>query len=260
MDLDSIVEKEFRLLGGQKKALDKLGIKKIRDLLFYFPSRYEFFSERKNISDIKEGDKTTVYGKIAEVKKEKSFYKKMFFAKITISDLTGIVNAVWFHQPYIASVLKIGDRIALTGKITKDKKGDLLIVNPAYEKINAYENLGKGAVILAIYPEARGITSRWIRFSIQKILKTIKEFHADPIPPEILNQYHLPSLKSSLICIHTPRFLKDAEAARKRFAFEEIFFIQIARLKQRMEHNKRHSFIIKSSKKKIKRFSFNFPF
>ena len=90
-------------------------------------------------------------------------------------------------------------------------------------------------MILPVYPETAGITSRWLRLAIQRILNSLEENIVDPIPENILKKYHLPSLKSSLIFIHKPRKIKDAEAARKRLAFEEIFFIQLARLCQRQE-------------------------
>ncbi len=236
-----------------------MGLKTARDLLFYFPSRYESFSERKNIIDLQEGDKTTIYGKIVDLKMEKSWQRKMPLSHAVISDFTGAINAVWFYQPYVANILRIGDKVALTGKIGRNKTG-LYIANPSYEKISSYEALGKGAVLLAIYPETTGATSRWLRFAIQKILKTTAEFPADSLPPEILNQYHLPSLKSSLIFIHTPQKLSDAEAARKRFSFEEVFFIQLSRLKQRAEHKKKHSFDIKISERDLNNFLSIFPF
>jgi ATP-dependent DNA helicase RecG len=259
MDINFSIEENFRLTDRQKRGLRKLGLKTTRDLLFYFPSRYESFSERKNIIDLQEGDKTTIYGKIADLKMEKSWQRKMPLSHAVISDFTGTINAVWFYQPYVANILRIGDKVALTGKIGRNKTG-LYIANPSYEKISSYEALGEGAAFLAIYPETTGVTSRWLRFAIQKILKTTAEFPADPVPPEILNQYHLPSLKSSLIFIHTPQKLNDAEVARKRFSFEEVFFIQLSRLKQRAEHKKKHSFDIKVSKKDLNNFLSIFPF
>ncbi len=260
MDLNSPIEENFRLTDRQKRGLRKLGLKTVRDLLFYFPSRYENFSERKNIIDLQEGDKTTIYGKISDLKMEKSWRKKMPLSHAIISDFTGAINAVWFFQPYIANILRIGDKVALTGKIGRNKTG-LYIANPSYEKISSYEALGEGAALLAIYPETTGVTSRWLRFAIQKILKNItSDVFKDPIPKEILSQYHLPSLKSSLVFIHTPQKLSDAEAARKRFSFEEVFFIQLLRLKQRAEHKKKHSFDIKVSEKDLNNFLSIFPF
>lgn len=258
MQLNSLIEDNFRLTLWQKRALKKLGLKKISDLLFYFPSRYESFSQRKNIIDLTEGDKTTVYGQVADIKMEKTWRKKMTLCQALISDLTGTINAVWFYQPYIAKILKIGDKVALSGKISRNKSG-LYITNPTYEKISSYEALGGGSALLAIYPETRGLTSRWLRFAVQKILRT-SELPLDPIPEKILENYHLPSQKSALIFIHTPKKLSDAEAARKRFSFEEIFFIQLAHLKQRSQVDKKHSFKLAIDENKLNNFISVFPF
>ena len=259
MELNSSIEKEFRLSPRQKTALGKLGLKTIKDLLFYFPSRYENFSERKNIINLTEGDKTTVFGEVLEASLGKTWRKKMAVSEISLGDNTGIIKAVWFHQPYMAKIINIGDKVALTGKISRNKSG-LFISNPDFEKISQYEALGEGSMILPVYPETSGITSRWLRFAIQKILNSLEENIVDPIPEEILKKYHLPSLKSSLIFIHKPQKLKDAEAARKRLAFEEIFFIQLARLCQRKEREKHHSLKINFDQEELEKFLSSFPF
>ncbi|MBU2109757.1 ATP-dependent DNA helicase RecG, partial [Patescibacteria group bacterium] len=259
MDLDSPIEKNFRIVERQKKALKNLGLKTVRDLLFYFPSRYENFSERKNIIDLQQGDKTTVYGKITDLKSERARFKKLHYTQAIISDFTGNIKAVWFRQPYLATILKIGDKVALTGKISLGKNG-LYLANPTYERIGSYEDLGEGASLLAIYPETRGISSRWLRFSLDKILKNINEFPQDAIPEEILKTYHLPSLKSSLIFIHTPQKISDAEASRKRFAFEEIFFIQLSRFKERLQYKSHDSFAAEINDKELNDFMSIFPF
>ena len=259
MDLKSLIEKNFRLSPRQKTALDKIGLKTTKDLLFYFPSRYENFSERKNIIDLAEGDKTTVFGEVLEASLGKTWKKKMAISEITVGDNTGMIKAVWFHQPYMAKIINVGDKVALTGKISRGKSG-LSISNPNFEKISAYEALGEGSMILPVYPETSGVTSRWLRFAVQKVLNSLEKNIADPIPQEILKKYHLPSLKSSLIFIHKPQKIKDAETARKRLAFEEIFFIQLDRLKQRKEREKYHSLKINFDKQELEKFLSSFPF
>jgi len=259
MELNSSIEKEFRLNPRQKTALGKLGLKTIKDLLFYFPSRYENFSERKNIINLTEGDKTTVFGEVLEASLGKTWRKKMAVSEISLGDNTGIIKAVWFHQPYMAKIITVGDKVALTGKISRNKSG-IFISNPDFEKISRYEALGAGSMLLPVYSETSGVTSRWMRFAIQKILNSLEEDVADPIPEEILKKYHLPSLKSSLIFIHKPQKIKDAEAARKRLAFEEIFFIQLERLKQRKEREKHHSLKINFDQEELEKFLSSFPF
>lgn len=259
MELSLPLESVFQLNPKQKAALDKLELKTIQDLLFYFPSRYEVLSGRKNIINLSEGDKTTVFGVVLEASMGKTWKKKMAFSEADIGDNTGIIKAVWFHQPYMAKILKVGDKVAMTGKISTGKAG-LYMSNPDFERAGSFENLGEGAAILPVYPETYGLTSKWLRFAIDKSLKYLKENLTDPIPAEILEKYHLPSLKSSLICIHKPQKLKDAEGARKRFAFEEIFLIQLNRMRQRKEREEKHSFRFNFEPKALGEFLASFPF
>ncbi|MEK7642190.1 MAG: DEAD/DEAH box helicase, partial [Patescibacteria group bacterium] len=84
----------------------------------------------------------------------------------------------------------------------------------------------------------------------------------DPIPKEILSKYNLPSLRTALIWIHAPKKQIDADAARKRFAFEEVLYVQLDRAKERFLSNREKSFVINISDKEISSFinTFNFPF
>ena len=114
---------------------------------------------------------------------------------------------------------------------------------------------GNAPEYLGIYPETRGISSLWFQNAVKKILtQTNFEKLKDSIPTEILKKYHLPSLKTSLISIHFPKKLNDAKAARKRFAFEEIFFIQLGRLKEKIKEQEHSAFLIKISKEEINKF------
>ncbi|MES2006729.1 MAG: ATP-dependent DNA helicase RecG, partial [Patescibacteria group bacterium] len=113
----------------------------------------------------------------------------------------------------------------------------------------------------AQYAESHGITSLWFRHAINKALaQNILEHVEDPIPPEILKRYNLPTLKSALVWIHAPQDLKDAEAARKRFAFEEVFLIQLARAQERHAQAKEKSFVVGVDEHRVKEFTSAFPF
>src|SRR3989338_3758446 len=144
MELSSLLINELRLTEYQKRALDKLGFKTVKDLLWHFPSRYEEFAPASAIADLSEGTKATISGKILEIKAEKTWRRKMNIAEAKLSDGTGEINLVWFSQPYLVGYLKPGDAIIATGKIQKNKKG-LYIANPVYEilprsdLVNIYE-------------------------------------------------------------------------------------------------------------------------
>jgi ATP-dependent DNA helicase RecG len=90
--------------------------------------------------------------------------------------------------------------------------------------------------------------------------KGILENLVDPIPKEILERYHLPELKTALVWIHSPKKAKDAESARKRFAFEEVFYIQIQKALARAEANAASTYSFKTDQKHLEAFTSRFPF
>ena len=271
MQLNDRLEEKFRLDANQKKALNKLKIFSVADLLFHFPVRYSDISEVKKITELIPGDMATIYGKISKLKTKKSFRTKIPMGEGEIEDLSGKIKITWFNQAYLAKMIKNGENVKLTGKVTKGKNG-IYLANPEFEKmpdmpIDSHDTLFKKNNIsnigfsYPIYTETRGITSMWFYHAIEKILKekTLNNIE-DYVPDDILKKYHLPTLKTALIWIHKPKNKKDAESARKRFAFEEVFCIQLERQHDKFEYRKNKSFQIKPNEKEAQYFLERFPF
>ncbi len=269
MNLKSTIESQFRLVASQKKALKKIGLKTVEDLLFYFPTRYGDTTELKNISDLEVGDKPIIYAKVKSIRMSKAYIKKIPMTTAILEDSTGTIKAVWFSQPYIAKMLKVGTTAKFQGTISERNK-QLYITNPEYKNLDKIPLATEGSLfnkettdnfIYPVYPESRGITSKWFYHTMLKIFKTgILDEIEDVIPKKILKKYHLPSLKTALIWIHSPQKKSDSLSARKRFAFEEIFFIQLSRTKQKKEYQNYPSFQIKKTKKDMAEFISKFPF
>jgi len=275
MKLTDKIETQFRVNLMQKKALEKLGLKTINDLLYYFPSRYTDTSQIRQINTLSEGETAVVLGTISELKTSKSFKSKIPMGKAILTDLTGSIKIVWFHQPYLAKMIKEGSTVRVTGKVSISKNYGVVLTNPEISKsdilpINLSESLftknkDKNKSIsqfgYPVYSESKGISSKWIYHTIGKILKSdcLKNIK-DYLPKEILDNYNLPSLHTSLIWIHVPQKKDHADVARKRFAFEEIFFIQLAKQKERQKYQSQASYKLKISKKDIKDFISYFPF
>lgn len=274
MKLSDKLEIKFRLNDKQKKALHRLNIFSVADLLFHFPIRYSNISEVKEIKDLAIGDMATIYGKVTKLKTKKAFHSKRPMGEGEIEDLSGKIKIIWFNQAYLAKMIKNGDNVKLTGKITNSKNGPYL-VNPEFEKISNIQidthntlfsasngkNIKNTGFFYPIYAESRGITSKYFYHAIEKIIRdrTLDNIE-DYIPSDILKKYHLPTLKSALIWIHKPKNMKDAESARKRFAFEEVFCIQLERQHDKFIYRKNKSFQIKIKQKEIKEFLKTFPF
>jgi ATP-dependent DNA helicase RecG len=276
MELSSKLEKEFRLVELQKKALSKMGISTIEDLLYYFPLRYGNTSQMKNVESLSRGEDATIFGKISGLKTSKGWVKKIPMSEATVTDDTGKIKIVWFNQPYIAKMIHEGQLVRVEGRISQKKSGaqDLYMSNPKIEVVQTLPNAVSDSlfvksgeseedvhVMYPVYPESKGVTSYWIYHAIQKIFASgVLDTVQEPIPEDILKKYNLPGIKTSFIWIHAPKKEDDGVAARKRFAFQEIFFIQLQKQKERKLWQEKNAFKIDTNKKDIAEFVKRFPF
>lgn len=271
MQYDSLITENSRLTPPQKTALKKLGINSVHDLLYHFPARYGDTSETRNISSLEKGDDAVIFGKISNLKTSKGFKTKIPMADAWVEDESGKIHCVWFNQPYLAKMTPKDAMVRIEGKISQRKKtGELYFSNPKIEIIkklptgvgdSLFGDDGMSHTLYPIYPESKGITSNWIYHKVMDIFRNnILDTLIDPIPKEILEKYNLPSLKTALIWVHTPMRSEDAVSARKRFAFEEIFFIQLEKQIARSKYQKNQTFIIDPDPKNLNEFIKRFPF
>ena len=242
------------------KALERLGIMTIRDLLYHFPARYEHVGETKRIEATTADELVTLYGTIAKLKTRKAWKSKVPMAEGVLTDQTGSVNLVWFNQPYIAKMIQEGAAVEVEGKIT-ERNGKKTMQNPRIEPIEELPSLD-GELPLGttenehtlnpVYATSKGATSFYLNHLIKRALSSdaLSKLE-DAIPSEVLERYNLPNLKTALIWIHTPKKLGNAEAARKRMAFEEIFAIQLDRQRERARLQELKAFSIQKTRKDI---------
>lgn len=278
MEIIDPVEKEFRLQDSQKKALKKIGIKTIMDLMYHFPARYGDTSEMKNIGSLVAGETAVIFGKISGLKMGKAFIKRTPISEGYVEDETGKIKMIWFHQPYIAKMVHDGAMVRVEGKVSAkarplSNKGlafALSMINPKIETVtklptgvgdSLFGEEGEAHSLYPIYSESQGITSNWFYHAIQKIFKNgILDSIIDPIPDYILKTYNLPTLGTALVWIHAPLKREHAVSARKRFAFEEVFFIQLQKKKDRLLWQKEPTFVIEKTTAEIDQFVKRFPF
>jgi len=269
MQFQDLIEKEFRLQEAQKKALKKIGLKTMEDLLYHFPTRYGDTAEMKNIGSLAAGETAVIFGKITGLKTSKAFIKRTPISEGYIEDETGRIKVIWFHQPYIAKMIHEGAFVRAEGKIS-ERKGLLGMMNPKVETVtklptgvgdSLFGEEGEAHSLYPVYPESKGITSNWFYHALNKIFKDqILENIIDPVPDYILKTYNLPSLATALVWIHAPLKREHALSARKRFAFEEVFFIQLQKKKDRLLWQKEPAFVIEKTPAEIEQFVNRFPF
>ena len=242
-----------------QKKMERLGIKNIRDLLFHFPNRYEDFSNFKNIEDLEPDETATISGQIMDIKTRRSWQRKIFITEAVVQDQTDSIRVIWFNQPFLSQNLKPGDLVSLAGKVAENEKG-IFLSAPAYEKISGFDgDRRETGRLIPIYPETRGLGSRALRFFIKKLLAQTR-FPVDPLPVSLRKRYGFPELKTALEKIHFPLEPEEAELAKKRFSFEDLWLLELLILQERQKLTLKKSFSIRPNLEILKNFvdSLNF--
>jgi ATP-dependent DNA helicase RecG len=267
---DDLIEDHFRLIARQKSALKRLGLVTIKDLLWHLPTRYDSISDSAQSNALTVGSSVVLIGKLTNLKAKKLWKSRRNATEGVFEDSSGKVKVLWFNQPYIANMAPQNTLVKLSGKVTGSGESPY-ISNPEIAPVSADaipegmfdQNKNKKIehVLFPVYPESRGITSKWFYHAMKKIIVSgVLEKIEDPIPQNVLRQYHLPPIKSALIWVHLPEERNHTKAARKRFAFEEIFVIQVAKQKERAENDSAPSLKVEVDDKKLESFIKTFPF
>lgn len=207
-------------------GLKRLGIETVRDLLYHFPHRYEDYATLIPINSLEVDTKATVEGVVRDITSERSWKKKLLVTRAEIEDATGTLRVIWFNQRFVESVVKTGEKVRLSGKIVRDKTG-LIMQSPAFER--AERQATHTGRLVPVYPETTGLTSKFLRWQMATLFQELKKI-PDPLPEEFLEELHLPDLRTALLYLHFPNNEKQVLLAEKRFAFEEMFFLQLKSL------------------------------
>jgi len=115
MHPESKLVETFRILSPQQKALKKIWVETVKDLLYHFPTRYGNTAEVTSTKDLKKGDTAVVFGTISGLKTSKAFRKKIPMAEGFVTDATGKIKIIWFHQAYLAKMISEGTNVRVEG-------------------------------------------------------------------------------------------------------------------------------------------------
>jgi len=216
--------------------LKRLRIETAGDLLRHFPSRYEDFSQIYKIAELKPGQTATIQGFISEVSLRRTWQKRMFLVEALINDASGSIKAIWFNQPYLKNSLYKGRLANFSGKValTKNK---IYLTNPVYEFLNPEETEAQTkhtGRLVPIYPETRGLTSKGFRYLIKPVLENLEEI-PEFLPTTALEKNNFPEINAAFQQIHFPANLQQVQIAKKRFAFEDLFLLQLFNIGQRLK-------------------------
>lgn len=257
--------------------LSRMGIRTVRELLSHFPARYEDFSSFRPIADLETGEQVTIQAQVEEVSSRQSWRRRFMIVEASLADGSGTIRAVWFNQPYVAQQLKRSASYNFSGKVSLNEEGELYLSNPSFEVLphgsseesESYlspitshlqpASLKHTGRLVPVYPETKGLTSKGLRFLIHPLLEHIEPLH-EFIPEAILEKESLPELNDALRTIHFPHTLEEAERAKRRFSFEDLFLLQLSNLRERLALQKQAAPPIPASIERIQEFLATLPF
>ncbi len=272
MNADDLLTQHFsRLKTDQKDALARLSVFTIRDLLYHFPARYEAAGPTGTIAGAAPGTDVTLYGTIRKPETRKAWKSRRPMAEAWLEDSSGRIKVMWFSQPYIAKMLSDGMVVKATGRVagTAEK---MYLSNPEIDRSpippeDVHDSLFSNAktfpdqTLYSIYPESKGVSSLWFLHALKRVFEAhVHETIQDPIPSEILEKYNLPVLSTALVWMHAPKTKDNADAARKRFAFEEVFMLQLSLAESRRENAHKRALPVTVDRSALEDFVKSFPF
>jgi len=266
---------------GPRKAslLKRLGVRTVRDALYYFPFRYEDRRSLGRIRDILPGGLCTVVGRVvgSEVLDLRRRRLRLFgparqragltLFELTVSDESGLLRCKWFNQPYLSNKFKPGQRLVLSGTV-KARGAALEMENPEYELLGEDgEELVHTGRIVPVYGATESLSTRQLRSIIWNALKSGLDDVEDPLPGEVRQRLGLPGLRESILNSHFPDSDADIPALdawatpwQKRLSFDEFFMLEAGFAALRREKAARRGTSLRAEGRLLARLVGSLPF
>lgn len=210
---------------GAKRAaaFSKLGIFTVADLLAHYPRAYENRGIYKKIIELSHEETVSVRGVVSSSVKTNIIRKNLRISTVKIADGTGFLELVWFNNRFIEGRLKKGETYDFYGKLQLTPKKQMQ--TPIFERAGEGKLLGK---IMPIYPLTEGLTDSILSDCISQALSACRGQIKDPLPSVLRSKFSLCEINYAIENIHFPADGDAYRAARRRLAFEELFFFQTA--------------------------------
>ncbi|MEK7499693.1 MAG: ATP-dependent DNA helicase RecG, partial [Patescibacteria group bacterium] len=256
---------------ARARALGRLGITYVRDILFHFPRKYEDFSTVTPIEKLEVGKQMTVLGTVISIKENRGFYGKRRLLRIyvDIDDGTGVLHIVWFNLQFLQHKLPVGTQVYVAGMVeeprflkkgvTRGKKPHFSMRSPALEFAVSPSERIHTAAITPIYSESAGISSRFIRYQVKALLPAILLI-PEYLPKDIINRNDLMGIQEAIRQAHFPSSQEALALAKRRLQFDELFFLQLAALVRKQRVRLASAYALPASEKEIEKHIASLPF
>ena len=212
--------------------LHTLGIRTVRDLLFYFPREHRDYSKLEKIANVPFNELTTTMGLIWEVKTQR-INNGRTRTIATISDETGKLYVSWFNQAYLQKQLQAahGDYLVVTG--IKQRFGNKVEFSARSHELPEQGDLLNTGRMVPIYPLTEGLHAKTLRRFTKYVVDRYAQMLPEHLPLTVRLKGELMPLPEAVAQIHYPDNEEMRAAAHRRLAFDEIFLIQLGMQERR---------------------------
>ena len=236
-------------IGPQRVELfKKLGVRRATDLLFLFPRGYQDIAPYQSITELQPGVRASVIGQIVDMDQRVSFDGRSSVGILLAVEGGGYVRCVWYNQPFRRQQFLHGMRVIATG-IAKSTGISFEMRHPETTILAADQPLPEAKPI-PVYPLTEGLQQRHVASAVAVVLDHLIDSIEEALPESIrlaANQLDnaskaipLLGIAQALRAIHQPNTVEQANEARHRFIFQELFVYQLALAmrRHRLQHDK----------------------
>lgn len=221
MTLDQNV-RFVRGIGPQKaQLLEKLGIITLKDAIQCYPRGYEDRTEITAIRDLLDGEKQCIHAVVGAAPQTAHIRSGMNITRCMVYDESGALTLRFFNHKYAAAALETGKEYAFYGKVQAEGR-KLVMLAPEFDPIGADNRTGR---VVPVYPLTAGLYQRDMYRIVAAAMQAVPDDYDDFLPVCVREQQGLLPLRQALVCIHQPETMEQAQQARRRMAFEELFLL-----------------------------------
>ncbi len=256
-----------------------LGINTVFDLLMCMPRRYLDFTQQVDIAHAAINQTVTI---IARVDSIKLAYPKprLSIFEMFVVDKSAAMRLSFFRQPWLAKKYHVGDVVALSGKVAfsygfKTMNAPLVeVLTPASSlpssspvSTDATQPLTQGTYaqpsnmrVMPIYAMCADISTAVYHAAVKQALAQYVPV-VDWLPSTLVAKHQLLGVNQAFFSMHAPRTCADVHHARRRFAYEELLYLQLAlRMRHVSETGERAGFAHETQGPCVERFLRALPF
>jgi ATP-dependent DNA helicase RecG len=222
-----------RGVGPQRaELLARLGVRTAGDLIFLFPRDYEDLSDRRGIGDLEEDHVQTIRGEVVEIDARSTGFGKAVVG-VLVKQGSEYLRAMWFNQPFMREKFREGQHVLLSGR-PRFRGGRWAMPHPRVTWLDGPDDQPEMR-LLPLYSLTEGLTQYQVRRMVASALESFGHVLEEVFPEPLLRQYDLMPLAEALPAIHSPQDVEQAERARRRFVFQELFILQLAVVARRWQ-------------------------